>query len=65
MILAKISMRSDGVKYEMLTPDVEENGTFASFNGRTIESIKDVEFLRNVSIMVENLMVISREEQAR
>lgn len=34
----------------MLTPEVEEKGIFAAFNGRTMESIKDVEFSRNVSI---------------
>ena len=35
----------------MLTPEAEEKGIFAVFSGRTIESIKDVEFSRNVSII--------------
>jgi hypothetical protein len=43
-----------GYKMEMLTPEVEEKGTFAAFNGRTIESIKDVAFSQNVSIVSIN-----------
>lgn len=41
----------------MLTPEVEEKGILAAFNGRTMESIRDVEFSRNVSI-IEFLWVI-------
>ena len=40
------------VEYKILTPEVEEKGTFAAFSGRSMESIKDVEFSRNVSSII-------------